>query len=134
MQRVGETLVPDSAESAAEFARLPAGKPLHVEVKQPRSGAHHRLYWSLCHRIAQAKGLNAENVSDLFKISSGHCTIIRSRKYGEIRLPKSISFASMEQTEFSAFFERCVQVAYSEWGIDPAAVSDLLCPQEAHAA
>lgn len=132
LRRIGEGLVPDSVDSAAEFARLPFGKSLHCEVKQPRNSSHHRLYWALCARIAQAKDLTSENVSDLFKIASGHCEIIRSKKYGDIRLPKSISFAKMEQTEFSAFFERCVKICYEEWQIPPEAVSDLLAPQGAH--
>lgn len=128
--RHGDSIVPDGVESSAVFAHIPFGKPLHVEIKQPRNANHHRLYWALCARIATAIGSKTQNVSDVLKIATGHCEMIRSKKYGVLRLPKSISFASMDQTQFTEFFERCVDTIYSEWGIDPAIVSDLLVPQE----
>lgn len=131
-QRVGDTLVPHGTESHVEFARVPFNKLVHVEVRRPRNSQHHRLYWALCARIAGAIGSDAENISDMFKIATGHCTIIRSKTYGELKLPKSIAFSRMDQTQFSAFFERCIQVMYEEWRIDPAIAADLLVPQEAN--
>jgi hypothetical protein len=130
LQRKGDALLPDSVESAVEFSRLPFGKPLHCEVKQPRSLQHHRLFFALVHRIAGATGVAADIVIQMFKISTGHCDIVRSKTYGELRLPKSISFAKMDQLAFSAFFERCIATAYDEWGIDPAVFADLLVPPE----
>lgn len=88
-------------------------------------------------RIADAIGAEPENVSDLLKIETGHCTTIKSKKYGVIRLPRSISFANMDQTAFSDFFNRCVTIIETEWGIARSdvleAVDDLLHP-ERHAA
>lgn len=133
LKRVGNGLFPDSDDSAAEFAKLPFGKTLQAEVKQPRNVRFHRLYWSLVHRIASAVGSDPENISDLLKIETGWCDIIRSKKYGEIRLPKSISFAAMDQTAFSTFFESCLRVIYENWAIERndvlAALGDLLEPK-----
>jgi len=136
VRRIGGTLAPIGPEDFAALCKLPCtGEDLYVEVKRPRNGAHHRLYWTMCQRIAEAIGSEAENVSDILKISTGYCTIIKTATYGEVRLPKSISFAAMDQTGFSSFFERCVQVIQSEWGIKradvQAAVADLLVPTEA---
>lgn len=130
VHRVGSVLAPLDMESVDELDKLPRNKPLHVEVKQPRNAAHHRLYWSLCARIAEARGVTAENVSDVLKIATGHVTTVRTKSYGEIHIPKSISFAKMDQTAFREFFERCVMVIYEEWQIEPETVSDLLVPQE----
>lgn len=133
LKRVGNGLFADSDDSAAEFAKLPFGKTLQAVVKQPRNARHARLYWALCHRIGAAIGADAENISDLLKIETGYCTIIHSKKYGEIRLPKSISFASMDQSAFHDFFEACVRVIYENWSISRSdvldAVSDLLAPK-----
>lgn len=129
-QRVGGTLVPDSVESSAVFAKVPFGKAVHIEVKQPRNGGFHRLYWALCQRVADGVDASSENISDTLKIATGHCTIVKTKSYGELRLPKSISFAAMDQTAFSEFFERCIRVIYEEWKIDPAAVADLLAPSQ----
>ena len=129
-ERMAGALRPVDTESLDEFSKLPVGKPLHVEVKQPRNAAHHRLYWSLCARIATSLGLTAENVSDVLKVATGHVTLMETRRYGQIRIPKSISFAAMDQTEFREFFERCVLVVYEEWKIEPEIVADLLVPSE----
>lgn len=133
VRRIDNTLVADGDESVSEFSRLPFNRPLRVEVKQPRNLQFHKLYWSLVHRIADGIGSDPENVSDLFKIATGHCTIIKSKAHGVIKLPKSISFAKMDADSFRVFFEACVTTLYEEWGIDPSAVADLLAPQEAHA-
>lgn len=133
LKRVGNALVPDGDDSAAEFAKIPFAKSMRWEGKAPRNTAHHRLYWGLVHRIAAAIGETAETVSDLLKIETGHCTLIHSKKYGEVRLPRSIAFAKMDQSAFSEFFERCVAVIYSQWGIVRSdildAVGDLLEPK-----
>lgn len=129
-ERIGGALRPADQESVEEFAKLPVGKPLHVEVKQPRNAAFHRLYWALCARIAESKGVTAENISDVLKIATGHVTILSTKSYGRVHVPKSISFAAMDQTAFRDFFERCVAVVYSEWQIEPEMVNDLLVPQE----
>lgn len=128
--KAGGALRPTDAESWEEFSKLPSGKPLHVEVKQPRNAAFHRLYWALCARIADARGVTSENVSDVLKIATGHFQLVRTKSYGDIHIPKSISFAKMDQTEFRSFFERCVMVVYEEWKIEPESVADLLVPQE----
>lgn len=134
VQRRGNSLMPDGAESHAVFSKLPFGKSLRVEIKQPRNGAHHRLFWVLCTRIADAIGAEPENVSDVLKIRTGHVTKINT-KQGLYELPKSISFASLDQQGFSDFFNRCVTVIETEWGIARSdvldAVSDLLHPERA---
>lgn len=127
-------LHPIDEASIDAFSRLPLRADLHVEVKLPRNGAHHRLYWSLCQRIGGALGIDSENVSDVLKISTGHCKFVRSKRYGVLRVPKSISFAAMDQAAFREFFERCVVCICEEWSIERkdvlAAVEDLLVPTE----
>lgn len=122
--REGDTLRPYGADSAAAFSKLPFGKLLRIEAKQPRNPKLNRLYWVMVHRIANAIGADSENVSDLLKIETGHCHIVKSKKYGEVRLPRSISFAEMDETAFRTFFDKCVLVIYEEWGIQRADVLD----------
>lgn len=127
--RKGNTLVPAEGESAAIFSKLPFACSVHVEVKKPRSGPQHRLYWMLCQRIGNAVGVEAENISDLLKIRTGHVTIIHTKR-GIEKFPKSISYAKMDQTQFKDFFDRCVVVIHEEFGIAKpdilAVVEDLL--------
>lgn len=129
--RKGNTLVPSEGESAAIFSRLPFSSSVHVEVKKPRSGAQHRLYWLLCQRIGNAVGVEAETVSDLLKIRTGHVTTVQTKR-GVERFPKSIAYASMDQTQFQAFFDRCLVVISEEFGIARpdllAVMEDLIAP------
>lgn len=126
LKRSGNALLPDGDEAIAEFSRVPFGKSIHAELRQPRNAKFHRLFFALVHRIAAAKGVETETVTDMLKIATGHCTTIKSKSLGVLRLPKSISFAAMNELEFREFFNRCVETILTEWGIDPASVNDLL--------
>jgi len=133
LKRIGNGLWPDAADSNAEFEKLPRDVLLRCEIKQPRNAGRHRLFYAICHRIADAVGTEPENISDLLKIETGHFTLIHSKKYGELRLPKSIAFGNMDDQEHRLFFEKCVAVIYSQWAIERedviAAVADLLEPK-----
>jgi len=135
VRRVGNQLHPADDDSIAMMSQIPFNKVLRAEVKATRNGPQHRLFWALAHRIANAVGSDPGAVADLLKIEAGHVVTIRSKKYGTLHLPKSISWARMDQLQFQDFFERCVQIIYSEWGIERQdvldAVADLLEPKAA---
>jgi len=95
---------------------LKVGQLVQVEVTRPRNVQHHRLYWAMCQRIADnVPGItSAEEVSDILKINTGHCTTIKGATQ-TYKLPKSIAFSSMSQDDFNTFFDRCCQVIATEW-------------------
>lgn len=124
--RKGNALYPFGDESVAAFQKLPFGKTFHAELKQPRNGRFHRLYWVMCQRIADAVDAESENVSDTLKIATGHCRVVQSKKFGTLHLPCSISFAQMDETAFREFFEKCLVTIYSEWGIERADIIDVV--------
>lgn len=133
-KRTANVLSPDGDESIVELSKLPFGKPLRVEVKQPRSGPQHRLYWALCQRIGNAVGADPENISDLIKIETGHCEVVKSAKYGEIRLPRSIAYANMDQISFQDFVSKAIDVICNNWGMQRKdvldACADILTPTD----
>lgn len=126
LRRVGNALFPDGDESICQLMHVPFGKSLRAEIKQPRNPAFHRLYFALCNRIADGIGSEAESVSTVFKMATDHIDIIRTKSYGDVKIPKSISFAKMDNTSFKEFFEKCLRVAFEQWGLDAAAFADLL--------
>lgn len=109
-------LRPYGADSATALGKIPFGKVIRVDVKQPRNGAHHRLFWTLCARIGDAVGCEHEDIAFLLKIRTGHVRHIKTKR-GMEEVPKSISFAAMDQTQFAAFFDKAVWVIESEFGI-----------------
>lgn len=129
VQKVDGVLHADGDESLAVLDKVPSGKSLLCEVKQPRNAKHLRLYWAICARIADAldrDDIDREAVSDFFKRATGHFTEIESKTFGTIIRLDSISFAKMDQLAFSEFFEKCIRFAYLEWGIPADVFSDLL--------
>lgn len=107
--------------------KLKIGGSYKLEITQPRSGPHHRMFWALASEIANA--LNAgpggewtpEAVTEWLKISTGHVEMLRlppkaAAKYGTpiAARPKSIAFHNMDQIEFSAFFDAALRAALTE--------------------
>lgn len=127
-------LVPISVEDDAQLAKLPYDKDLFVSVRKPRNAQHHRLFWAVCNRMGEALHVNPDNIAALWKLATGHYEIVRTKSFGDVKIPKSISFAAMDQTAFKEFFDRGVLMLYEEWGIARpevlAAVSDILEPTE----
>jgi len=118
------TLRPADDAGAEALQGLKAGAYVYVAVTRPRNIQHHRLYWALCSHIAQAIGASRENVSDVLKLRTGHFTVVQT-KTERIRLPRSISFAKLDQAEFRTFFEECVKVVCEEFlpGQKPSALT-----------
>lgn len=122
MQRKGDGLFPASALEASQVEGLPVGVPLRVEVKRPRSGKHHRLMWAIFSAAADALNngpasdggeWDAERVCDVCKVGAGYAWKRRATAYeceangvphgSWVMSPASISFKSMDETEFRKF-------------------------------
>jgi len=104
--------VDDTGEEVV--SRLGQGEIVTVEIKRPRNGRMHRLFWALAsltwEQIDHAEYPTAEDLVTHLKIVTGHydrCEIVFEGKHYPVLTPKSISFAAMDQTAFDAFFDRC---------------------------
>ena len=116
----GKAMWPTSRAAMLELERLPKGVPLKVDPKQPRNGRQHRLLWAFASLVADclndgptAQAWDAEKVVTHLKLATGHVETVRLSKPDQRRLgvefaalPKSISFAKMDGTEFSAFMDQ----------------------------
>lgn len=129
MAKVDGSLVPDGDEANIAFEKVPNNKRLMVEVNQPRNTNFHRLFWALCARIGRGIGQDAEWVERAFKVETDHFDIYEYHGKAHMVL-RSIAFQNMDNIQFSEYFERCVQIMYERWKIDPASVADLLVKNE----
>lgn len=118
-------LTPANTIAEDRLRKLRLGAVIQADIKQPRNVGHHRMYWALCGLVAENMpgDYDAEIVSEIIKIRTGHVTVARTRK-GEVFIPKSISFAAMDQTAFKEFFDRAVRVVVTD--ILPGVDSDAL--------
>lgn len=106
---------PEGPDAEAYLKTIPLGTIMKVDVRKPRSGAHHRRYWALCNLVAQNHESleTARQVDQAIKMLSGHVDLVRL-KDEVFRIPASISFAAMDQDEFAKFYNRACDVVVSE--------------------
>ena len=84
--KVGNTLAPIDDEGLNALQKIPQGELVTVELTRPRN----------------PRCSTRESVSDFLKIAVSHVT--------DDGKPRSISFESMEQTEFESFYSRVSDV------------------------
>lgn len=104
-------------EAGADLLRkVKFGRTVRVEITVPRNVQHHRKFFALLNLVWSSAGdwPTLEDMLDELKYRLGHyerCRIV-DRETGEVfdycRL-KSISFASMDQTEFDEFYEKALR-------------------------
>lgn len=92
--------------------RLRHGEVVRVDIARPRNVQHHRLFWALLTLVSDNSRHydTPEQVLTALKIALGHVDPIVGHDGKTYFVPRSISFANMDQDEFSAFFDRCVDV------------------------
>lgn len=95
--------------SAETLAGIKMGEVVSCELKRPRNLQMLRLFWALMQKVAenQTHYADAEQVCAAFKIATGHCDYVQT-SHGMVGVPKSISFAKMDQTEFREFFNKAL--------------------------
>ena len=108
-------LVPADADAETLMRSVKHDEAVMIEVKRPRNLRHHRLFWALMNMIweNQEHYKSPQEVCAAFKLAVGHVDIIKTKR-GTVAIPKSISFAKMDQVEFNQFFERALEFAVTE--------------------
>jgi len=102
------TLRPVDSAGEEAMSRIKNGSLVQIEVKQPRSLQHHRLYWALVSlvwdNIDHARYPSIEDLHGAIKIAAGIRTRIELPN-GEVGfMPGSIAFHKMSQDEFNSFY------------------------------
>jgi hypothetical protein len=118
----GIILEPASAQDETAFESLRVGTQYKCDLRKARNPDHHRKGFALIKLIldSQEKYTNIEDLLTELKLKVGwYREHVRSN--GElVYIPKSISFADMDQTEFEEFYERVMDIALQEYGLEEA--------------
>lgn len=87
-------------------------KPVLLEYHQPRNPRHHRLLFHLLKIVCNSGAWEGdeEALLEYLKISTGRVRTIVDRQGRVFHVPRSISFESMAQDEFSRWFDRALFV------------------------
>lgn len=99
------------------FKKMPKGEPFEIEYKKKRNPLFHRKYFSLMN-LAYNNQDTYEHLDDVRRyitVMSGFVDEFVNKDTGEVFLsPKSISFDSMDELEFSGLYEKSKNVI-SKW-------------------
>lgn len=129
MRKVAGKLVSVCQMSDDDMASVPSDRDLIVTVRAPRNPKQHRLAWALANKLSQCCDYlpDAESAMDYLKIRARHVKIVTNPGTGHVFLiPKSIAFASVDQTAFNRLFNRMVWVVCNEIvpGLDEGQLRD----------
>lgn len=104
-------LRPADEQAEAEFRALADGETVRLEWTRParRSIRHHRMFFGLLNVTAEQVGWTTDQLLTWCKVAVGHCDAIVEPRTGEVTMiPKSISFARMDQKAFNDFFDKAM--------------------------
>lgn len=109
LKRTGDTLVPLSVADHDSLKRIRDGEIIHVEYKKPRNPLFHNKFMSLVRTVYdnQETYPSVDALLNVFKVELGYYDTMQWRSM-EIRIPRSISFASMDEIEFEEFYNKAV--------------------------
>jgi hypothetical protein len=111
LQRTVGGLKPCDERGVEALRKLKVGEVVQCELTKPRNLAHHRKFWALLNVFWQAAGDWSSPYAVLIelKVRLGHVQKVVIRETGEVvSVPKSISFAQMDQFEFDSFYEKAI--------------------------
>lgn len=129
MRKRLKMLEPIDDDGRRLLARMAPGRVVSVEIKRPRNVLFHRKFFAMLNLILQNQEhyTSIDDLLDVCKLRVGHVKVIQT-KHGDVRVPKSISFAEMDETAFAEFYERAVDWMVAEVipGLDKAALEQEL--------
>ena len=114
-------LIPCGDDDYEEKKKLKIGQAYTVEVRVARNVDFHRKYfaliayaWEYLNEKELATFKTKDNFRKYLEISAGHCEVIFHPRLQEfVEIPKSISFGSMDNAEFSDLYQRVKDVVFS---------------------
>lgn len=126
-------LVPASDEARNELRPVKLGTVLRCKIHRMRNSAHHRKFfallntvWAACDQWPSVDAL----LTDL-KFRLRHTDDVLLVSTGEIvRIPRSISFSAMDQSEFDEFYARALrELCEMAGGIEESALRQAVLEQ-----
>jgi len=106
------SLEPDDKAGIEYVSKLNVGDIIKAKTNKPRNYEFHKKFFALIDLVFENQD-KYETLEDLLveiKLKVGHYKEHLTTKGQIIYLPKSISFAKMDEAEFSIFYEKVIDV------------------------
>ena len=118
-------LQPYQDEAWEVFDTIRKGKPVLVTVEQPRNPEHHAKLWALATAVANFDRdfVDGEDAVEWVKLHIPNMHKAYTLMDGRLAIKtRSISWAKMDQTRFSRFYDRALWLWAQRIGCDPEAL------------
>lgn len=112
MQRTLGGLKATDAAGEEALAKIKPGQEVKVEITRPRHLVFHRKYFALLNVIYphQSAYPTMTSFRGAMAVALGFGETVKLSRGRSIILPHSISFASMDQTEFEQLYDKTVEL------------------------
>jgi len=107
--KVNGGLFPSLPDDEAQIAKIKRGQVVQYEIKKPRNSKFHRKFFAMLQIAVDNSNYNVECVLHALKLRIGHFTNMVLKDGSQVYVPRSISFAAMDNDEFEIFYNRCSQ-------------------------
>jgi len=116
MVRRGAMFHPADDLAAEDMLAVPNGKPVLVEVRNPRSLPQHRLLFKMIREVARATPtpISENALRQWLTVRTGHVDVMPLGFGKTYEAPRSWAFDKMTQPEFRKLFEDVVQLILTE--------------------
>ena len=117
MKSQGGVLIPADNDCIENMQKVKNGEVVMIEYKPKRNVLFHRKAFALLNLVLQNQD-KYENITDLlveFKLKAGHYNHHLTTKGKIIYIPKSISFAEMDELEFSDIYNKFIDIALRDF-------------------
>ncbi len=106
------SLVPAGQHAEDVIRKIPRNHVVEITIKRPRNIKHHRMFWALMGVVFenQSHYESKDHMVTALKVALGHCDTVICKDGNPAYIPKSISFAKMDQTAFNEFWDNCLHL------------------------
>lgn len=87
-----------------------ASRPVFLTVRSPRNPEFNALAHVVFHKLADGLGVPMEAVKAFLKEQTGRFDVVKMPDGSFVKLRKSVSFESMSEEQFRAFWNDCLPV------------------------
>lgn len=137
MERTVTGLKAGDERAVHVLRRVPVGELVLCKITNPRNLAHHKKFMKLLDVFWEAAGDWSSPYAVLVELKCrlGHIQKLTIRETGEIMtVPRSISFAAMDQTAFETFYEKAInELCVMAGGIEPSELREAVLMELSHA-
>jgi hypothetical protein len=118
--RDGDRLIGEMEMDRETIRQFPAGQRIRVELRTGRVPSRLRFWWAFLHEVVSATECcpTAEALHETVKLMCGYTTPVLVKGM-TVMVPRSISFSSMTEEEFTKFLADGLRFIADHYGVTP---------------